>query len=150
MNETLKDHRNYDTKRIISEWNVSSIWVQLKRHFGEQWGATGSDVTRSDMTGSHVTGSDASHVTGRGPVRKCPRPEVGCAISPYDTKRIISEWNVSSIWVQLKRHFRSHNGDIAQPTSGLGHFRTGPLPVTWLASSYCLRIFHVFTLWFLF
>jgi hypothetical protein len=29
VNETLKDHRNYDTnktKRKISEWNVSCIW----------------------------------------------------------------------------------------------------------------------------
>ena len=29
---------------------------------GEQWGATGSHVTRTDITGSHVTGS---RVTGR-------------------------------------------------------------------------------------
>ena len=35
---------------------------------GEQWGATGSDMTGSDV--SHVTRSDVSHVTGRDPVRK--------------------------------------------------------------------------------
>jgi hypothetical protein len=51
---------------------LSSIWAQLKSHL--RWccavvlcgGATGSDVTRSDVTGSvvsHVTGSDVSHVT---------------------------------------------------------------------------------------
>jgi hypothetical protein len=32
---------------------------------GEQWGATGSDVT-----GSHMTESDVSHVTGSDHVRK--------------------------------------------------------------------------------
>jgi hypothetical protein len=43
---------------------------------GEQWGATGSDMTGSDVSHvtrsdvSHVTRSDVSHVTGRDPVRK--------------------------------------------------------------------------------
>jgi hypothetical protein len=49
---------------------------------GEQWGATGSEVTASDVTGSdvsHETGSDVSHV---------PCPEVGSAhaqpeVEPY-------------------------------------------------------------------
>ena len=37
---------------------------------GEQWGATGSQMTGSDVTGSHVTESDTTgiRVTGRDPV----------------------------------------------------------------------------------
>ena len=33
---------------------------------GEQWGATGSHVSGTDVTGSHVSGTDVtgSHVTG--------------------------------------------------------------------------------------
>ena len=43
---------------------MSSIWVRTKSYlWGEQWGATGSDVTGSDITGSHVTGR--GHVRNR-------------------------------------------------------------------------------------
>jgi hypothetical protein len=63
-------------------------------------------------TGSDVTGSDVSHVTGR------------------DVSHAPKGSNFRHVTTTKKNGEK--NGPCAKPTSGQCHFRTGPLPVTWL------------------
>ena len=60
--------------------HVSSIWVRTVIFVGEQWGATGSHVTATDVPRSHVTGS---RVTGRFLNRLCIY-DLACSGAVYD------------------------------------------------------------------